>query len=99
MCDGYAATFGKNRRTKKKKAVPRAHWTMLRISLILLAISTTVYVTVPDYPWGTPLWLALVGMAKTAPYNGWIHECFYIWTFFLVGIDLTYRFEKKSKEV
>ena len=61
--------------------------------MVLTAISTTVYVTIPDYPWGTPFWV----VAVMDP-NGWLHECFYIWAFFLVAVDLTYRFEEKSRK-
>ena len=93
MCDGYVAM-----RTLKGENSRRRHWTILRWLLVITALVTSVRVTVPDYPWGTPLWLALVGMARTEPYNGWIHEIFYIWTFFLVAAWLTYTFEERSEK-
>ena len=93
MCDGYAATeCMKKRRLKRRQK--RWDYYLLRVALLLAMISTTVYVTIPDYPWGTPFWQVVCWDA-----NGWLHEVFYIWTFFLVGIDLSYRFEKKTEEV
>ena len=41
---------------------------------IALGLTATVYATIPDYPWGTPLWEAV--FFGTA---GWIHEMAVIW--------------------
>ena len=85
MCDGYAAM-------KSLKPIPRWHWTMLRISLLLLWISTFVYTTIPDYGYQYSLFENLAFDPA-----GWLHEEFYIATFFLVAVFLTYEFEKRSK--
>lgn len=88
MCDGYAAISAgipKKRRWNE--------WSFLRLSLLAFAIVTTVYVTIPDYPSDIPAYTVL-----TLDPSGWLHEVFYIWTFCLVGINLSYIFEKKSNE-
>jgi len=69
-------------------------WSLLRWTLVACWLSTTLYVSIPDYPVHTPLWKVL-----TLDPNGWLHEVFYIAVGFLVLIDLTYHFEKKSRKV
>ena len=90
MCDPYTQAMIVTRRLRLIRFA-RWPWTLLRVALFLTAISTTVYVSIPDYPSGIPVWEWL-----TTDPNGYLHEVFYIWTFFLVGIDLSYRFEEKS---
>lgn len=87
MCDGYAAM-------KSLKPIPRWHWTMLRASLLLLWTSTFLYTTIPDYGYSYSLF-------ENLAYDptGWLHEEFYIATFFLVAVFLTYEFEKRSLAV
>jgi len=69
-------------------------WTLYRWLLLLLGVSTTAYVTVPDYPWGTPLWIVL-----SLDPNGWLHEVFYIWTFVIMAVFLSYEWEQRSLNV
>ena len=69
---------------------PGSEWRLLRLSLLALMLSTLIYVTIPDYPWGTPFWKVACWDA-----NGWLHECFYIVVGFLVMIDLTYWWQRR----
>lgn len=64
-------------------------WRLLRWILVALWLSTTLYVSIPDFPRDTPLWETL-----TWDRSGWLHEVFYIAVGFLVLIDLTYRWQK-----
>ncbi len=41
---------------------------------IAIGLTATIWATIPDYPWGTPLWSAV--FYGTA---GWIHEMATIW--------------------
>ena len=69
-------------------------WSFLRWTLVACWLSTTIYVAIPDYPYSWPLWYWL-----TYDPNGFLHEAFYLAVGFLVLIDLTYHWQKKSKGV
>jgi len=69
-------------------------WSLLRWTLAGCFLSTATYVTIPDYPWGTPLFTVLAYDP-----NGWLHEMFYIATFFAIALWLTYIFEERSLRV
>jgi len=60
----------------------------LRSVAVAMGIFITVYVSIPDYPYGTPLWQVLVWDA-----NGWLHEVFYIWVFVLSILAIDAWFE------
>jgi cytochrome c oxidase subunit IV len=66
-------------------------WTFLRYCLGLSWITTLVYVTIPDYGYDYTLFMNL-GYDPT----GWLHECFYISTFFISAVTLTYFWERLS---
>jgi len=67
-------------------------WTLLRISLAICWLTTLVYVTIPDYGRQYTLF-------ENLAYDptGWLHECFYITTFFVLTINLTYYWENKHE--
>ena len=48
-------------------------WQRLRWILVACWLSLTIRVTIPDYPYGVPLWNSLV-----LDSNGYWHEVFYI---------------------
>ena len=63
-------------------------WPLLRWGLVLWWLSIAIYVAIPDYPYGTPIWVW-----ATLDKNGFLHEEFYIATFFVALITLTYYWE------
>ena len=67
-------------------------WSAIRWLLTGLFASIVIIVTLPDYPYGIPLWSSL-----TLDPNGYWHELFYILVGWGVSIDLTYRWEKTEK--
>ena len=67
-------------------------WLLLRWTLVACWLSTSLYCSIPDYPYGTPLWIVLTWDA-----NGWLHEMFYIAVGFFVLIDLTYHWQNRGK--
>ena len=60
-------------------------WTFLRCCLASLWCSTTIYVAIPDYPYGVPFW-RWVALDE----SGFLHEEFYIAVMFVSLITLTY---------
>jgi len=48
----------------------------VRSIVLAFGVIVSLYVAVPDYPYGVPLWQSLCLDA-----NGFWHELFYIWTF------------------
>ena len=69
-------------------------WSFLRWTLVACCLSTILYVSIPDYPYGVPLWTWM-----TLDANGYLHEVFYITVGFLVLIDLTYRWQRPQMRV
>jgi len=69
-------------------------WQLIRWLLAACWLSLTIRVAIPDYPYGTPLWQSLIWDA-----NGFWHEAFYIAVGFLVLIDITYHWQRKSERV
>jgi len=67
-------------------------WTFLRSCLALAWLTTTVYVAIPDYPYGTPIWVW-----TTMDPNGFLHEEFYIAGMFVLLITLTYYWQRMSQ--
>ena len=66
-------------------------WTFLRSCLALCWLTTTIYVSIPDYPRDYPLWWSLC-----MDPNGYWHEVFYIAGTFVSLITLTYFWELLS---
>ena len=56
----------------------------LRTAFVVLGAFLTLYVSIPDYPYGVPLWQSLCLDA-----NGYWHEVFYIWTFTLSAVFIS----------
>ena len=68
-------------------------WQLLRWLWTALYASTALYVSIPDYPYGTPLWSWL-----TLDQNGYLHEMFYITVFWLLGLYLIDRREDRDDD-
>ena len=86
MCDGYVAM-----RTLKIPKRTR-YWEAVRWALGIWFVLQALYITIPDYPYGYRLWYWL-----TYDPNGYLHEMFYLATFYVVCLFLTYEFEKRSR--
>ena len=87
MCDGYAATkcmIAEMKRTRR-------WWSVLRWGAGLWFVLQAVYVTIPDYPYGYRLWYWL-----TCDPNGYLHEMFYLVTFYVVFLWVTFELEHRA---
>ena len=70
---------------------PGFEWRFLRMAIVLLTASTLLYVSVPDYPYDQPLFMALV-----LDSTGWLHECFYILVGGALLVEWTFRCEERQ---
>ena len=53
----------------------------VRSTVLAFGVIVSLYVAVPDYPYGVPLWNSLC-----LDPNGFWHEVFYIWTFVAAAV-------------
>ena len=62
--------------------------TIFRSVMVAVGVFLSIYIAVPDYPYGVPLWQSL-----TMDANGFWHELWYVWGLVLaaVFIDVVYQ--------